>query len=337
MGKMKGLLCVVLVIVLLAMPTVAVCQDKPIVLTLASAYSFGVKKWVLEALEWIEQIESRTGGRIKIDVKGGPEVTPPKDLLKACQRGMFDLVYTAAPYYAGQLPIIQIATFINPAKQKELVANRDMYYFTNRLLQKYNVKYMSELQTGQQFYVWTNKKPAMEGGKVVSLKGLQIRSIGTLNAKQIEAMEGTPTVLPPAEMYEALRRGVVDGIVSRSGSVAEYHMDEVLSYLMRPAPLVISGVFYMNKDSFDRLPKDLQKAIDDLNIESAVNRHDVLYEQEESLIGGFVKKGTIKTLQANADMLNTMTNTRGELLKIMADSEPKMKDEIIEKFNYYYK
>ncbi len=96
------------------------------------------------------------------------------------------------------------------------------------------------------------------------LKGLKIRVSGAAAAAVIEALGATPVQMPAGELYNSLQTGLIDGIVSGASAVGDFKLDEVANSYTLGAPLGrISFYLVMNKERFDGLSPEFQKAIMD--------------------------------------------------------------------------
>ncbi len=98
-------------------------------------------------------------------------------------------------------------------------------------------------------------------GSVEELKGMKIRSSGTLNLA-VEAFGGTPVSLPAPDIYLGIQRGTLDGSLLPPGSVKPYNLQEVMGSTSTNGAFgtfAITGV--MNADVFNALPEEQQKAL----------------------------------------------------------------------------
>ena len=59
------------------------------------------------------------------------------------------------------------------------------------------------------------------------LKGMKIRGTGT-SIKVVEALGATPVAMPQPETYDALQKGVVDGLVSPIETLKGWKFAEVI-------------------------------------------------------------------------------------------------------------
>jgi len=100
------------------------------------------------------------------------------------------------------------------------------------------------------------------------LKGLKIRATGT-TAKIVSALGATPVAMPMSDSYDALSRGVAQGIVCPTESLQGWKLGEVVKYTTQDYGAAYSVTFFvvMNKARWSSLPAEVQKAIEQVNAE----------------------------------------------------------------------
>jgi TRAP-type C4-dicarboxylate transport system substrate-binding protein len=91
-------------------------------------------------------------------------------------------------------------------------------------------------------------------------KGMKISSTGTVIA-DLQKMGITPVTMPPGDLYEALQRGTVDGLMR--GTIDSFYTNkwyEVAKYILYPqfGASICNVTFNMNLDKWNSLPKDVQ-------------------------------------------------------------------------------
>ena len=102
------------------------------------------------------------------------------------------------------------------------------------------------------------------------LKGLKIGvSGGGIRLERARALGATVVGISLPDMYMSLEKGVIDGAVVDCEVLVSRKLGDIIKHLS----LVNLGgsVFYcvMNKDTYDSMPPDLQKIIDDVSREYA--------------------------------------------------------------------
>jgi TRAP-type C4-dicarboxylate transport system substrate-binding protein len=145
--------------------------------------------------------------------------------------------------------------------------------------QKYAMKDYADFKllamfTGSGIIMSTSSKPILT---VDGFKGVKLRSPSRSAAKLLTALGGAPVNMPPAQITEAVAKGVVDGAMATWELVPAVKLQEVTKYHMQgPAdqaaftqnPLVM----LMNKARYDGLPPDLKAVLDKASGPALVER-----------------------------------------------------------------
>ena len=92
------------------------------------------------------------------------------------------------------------------------------------------------------------------------LKGLKIRATGAI-ADVVKALGASPIPLEMPDVYESLRRQVIDGTMVDLSALKQWKFAEVEKYVTANWQLGTGYNFYfvMNKNKWDSLPPDVQK------------------------------------------------------------------------------
>ncbi|MBL0713203.1 MAG: TRAP transporter substrate-binding protein DctP, partial [Desulfosarcina sp.] len=107
-------------------------------------------------------------------------------------------------------------------------------------------------------YIWTVKKPIK---KPSDMKGMRLRVSGKIDSKTVAALGASPVRLPSSETYMALKRGIVDGLLSYPGTVAGRKMEDMLHYCTK-APFGCYGVILMTTQKrWESWPENVRKIL----------------------------------------------------------------------------
>jgi TRAP-type C4-dicarboxylate transport system substrate-binding protein len=98
-------------------------------------------------------------------------------------------------------------------------------------------------------------------------KGLKLRASSRTIARTIESLGATPVSMPPAQMTEAIAKGVVDGAMATWEVVPATKLDEVTRFHSaseqgQPAFGYTVLSMLMNKRKYDRMSDDLKDILD---------------------------------------------------------------------------
>jgi TRAP-type C4-dicarboxylate transport system substrate-binding protein len=114
------------------------------------------------------------------------------------------------------------------------------------------------LWTSDPYILITTKKQVKT---LEDIKGLKIRATGGPPTEQIKALGAVPTLIPMPDNYQALDKGVIDGMGAPWEAIHGFRLYEVAKYY---TIVPLSAVYFslaMNKEKWNSLPKDIQDAI----------------------------------------------------------------------------
>jgi TRAP-type C4-dicarboxylate transport system substrate-binding protein len=98
------------------------------------------------------------------------------------------------------------------------------------------------------------------------IKGVPLRASG--GAAQLLSAWGANCVgMPMSETPEALQKGVVKGLFSSLEVMKDFKFAELCKFVTMTDTPVYPFAVVMNMDSWNKLPKDVQKVFDDLRVE----------------------------------------------------------------------
>lgn len=221
-----------------------------------SAENPNVKAFVVP---FVEKLNQRGAGKFKISWFG-PESVPVFEQLKPVREGLFDAVYTNSSYHLGEVAV-GVGLDLYPASSKEMRAAGLFKILDEAYRKKANVIYLAGTANGVGYSLYLKKKIDK-----ADLTGLKIRTAPVYDP-MIKALHGAPVRMPLGEIYSALEKGVMDGVMMMSIGVLDYKWYEVLKYIVRPRFGEVVCQILVNQDSWNRLPRDLQGTLTKTAIE----------------------------------------------------------------------
>jgi TRAP-type C4-dicarboxylate transport system substrate-binding protein len=195
---------------------------------------------------FMQGIETASNGRMKFSVSG-PETVPPFEQLEPLASGVFQFLFTAGSYHFGTTPILSVMGAVEgdlaAVRASGILDRVDQHY------QKLGVKLVALPITPDGGYHIILKQPVGPSG---DLQGRKIRGTPVYGSV-ITMLGGVMTVLPPAEIYSALEKGIVDGASWPVTGALSFRWNEVSKYLLRPAFGVETAPILMNLNAWNRL------------------------------------------------------------------------------------
>lgn len=206
------------------------------------------------AQNYAKMVTAASDGAFSI-VMRGPETVSPFEQLEPVSAGVFDLLFTHPAYHTGTTGIALglDATDGDPQLRRDSGA----WDAVDAAYQELGLKLLALPVAGNVGFGILLKTPIGEDG---GLRGRKIRA-SPIYQPLIEALGGTAVVLPPAEIYSALERGVTDGAAWPIFGPLQFKWYEVAPYLMDPNFGVVTHQIFMNKAKWDTLSQEQQSVL----------------------------------------------------------------------------
>ena len=211
MGTFRGMSLMSVGIIFLSGLTIsnsAWAQARPITLSYAG-WMPGAHQHTVITKRFLQEIETRTQGRVKITFYGDGALAPPQGIYDALRKGVANMGSVLPAYTPGQFPLLTIAEYAHWWPMGVIGSNVVTEACANFR--------PAELGSVKVLYLVATAPLGLGSLKPVKtledLKGLKVRSTG-VSADLMRALGATPVSMPRSEAYEAMRKGVVDSILS---------------------------------------------------------------------------------------------------------------------------
>ena len=211
-------------------------------------------------------IESRSQGRIKVEIYPAAQMGNFRELVEGVQLGTLELTNTTVGGMNQFFPQIQV-TDIPYMYRDDLVAEaiaRGPFFHQLRdaVLEKTgNVRLVAIGNTGRWRSFFTTDKQIKSAA---DLKGVKMRTINSpLQIEMVKYLGGNPTPVAWGELYTALQSGVVEGTKNAVSDVVGKKLHETLDYLILDEHAYMFGFWWMNNEWLKSLPEDLQALVID--------------------------------------------------------------------------
>ncbi len=298
---MKRLSCIVVVALLFVVSLCFVsipasAQDKTVTLRYSTFFPVSHPNAAISA-DWCKEVEKRTHGKVKVRHYAGATLTTPQQTFDSILSGVVDIGNCVLGYTMGKFPLSEILDY-PLGYPSGLVATRLANEFFNKFKPKefadVKVLYFHAQGPG---IIHTTKKPIT---KLEDLKGMKMRTYGS-NASFMSLLGGAPVAMPMGDAYDALSKGVADGLMCGYEALKGWKLGEVVKYSTENYGTAYTATFVvaMNKGKWDALPPDAQKAIEAINkewIEKQGKLWDTMDQEGKDFI---LKRGNkITTLSA---------------------------------------
>ncbi|MEJ2718524.1 MAG: TRAP transporter substrate-binding protein [Deltaproteobacteria bacterium] len=222
------------------------------------------------AERFAKRVKEASNGRLQIEVFAGGELVPPLGCFDAVSKGTVQAFSGASYYWAGKVPAAQwfaaVPFGFNPQGINSWFYGGDGLKLWEETYAPFNLVPRPQGNTGVQMGGWFRK----EIKTMADFKGLKMRIPG-LGGKVLAKAGATVVLLPGAEIFTSLERGVIDA-TEWVGPLHDNRMGfyKAAKYYYYPGwhePGTCLEVTF-NKKAYDSLPSDLKTILDAVSVET---------------------------------------------------------------------
>lgn len=232
---------------------------------------------------WCDELKKDSGGRIACQFFPAMQLGgTPAQLADQVKNGVADVVWTGPGYSAGRFPAIEAFELPFMVTDSTSSSKALWKFYQQHAQQEFAAYKVLAFHTDGGQAVHTSKK-AVTG--LTGFTGMKLRTSTRVGARTLAALGGSPVAMPPAQVTEAIAKGVVDGSLGAWELVFPTKLSEVTKFHAQPA----AGVAYptatvltvlMNKQKYDALPADLKAIVDKHSGEALVARFGAVFDDE---------------------------------------------------------
>lgn len=230
-----------------------------------------------------EQVKEKTNNQVDIEVFFSSQLVPTEQTLDAVRSGTVDLAHTTA-YWSEILPTADLLmlplAFEGPDHFLHVMTETDVRSIMEEEFAENGVKLLQFWSNGP-YGLMTNKPIET----IEDFKGQALRSGVASWEPWLKELGVAPSVISPAEQYQAISQGIVDGSIYGIAAVEVEKFHEILDYLIVPAiqdPVL--GFVIMNLDKWNQLPQDVQDTITEVALELEAQNMELIKEQTQHYI-----------------------------------------------------
>jgi TRAP-type transport system periplasmic protein len=274
--------------------------------------------------EWCTQLEQRTTGKAKCNILPRAVSNPP-GTYDAVKNGLADLSFTVQGYTPGRIVSTQMAElpFLGNSSESVSVAFQRMAAKHPAFIAEHQGVKVIALFTHGPGIVYNTKRPI---AKVDDLSGLKFRVGGGMVNEIAKTLGMNATLKPAPESYELLSTGVMDGTLFPAESVESFKIDKVVKHATTFSGGLYntSFVFMMNPATYDKLPADVKKVVDELSGEFAARMFGRGWDRVDRRGMAFMQAAGVQFTKADAAFVkDVQTKTATLEDKWATDAEAK--------------
>jgi TRAP-type transport system periplasmic protein len=237
--------------------------------------------------QWCKEVEKRTKGKVKVNYFPGSALTKPSQTYDAVVKGIADIGLTFVGYTRGRFPltnVFELPIGIRTAYEGTKLANAYYDKFKPKEFDDVKIIYFHCSAPHHLFA----KKPI---STVEEISGLKIRAGGAAG-RSLEVLGAVPVSMPMSDAYDALAKGVVDGIEAPFEPMKGFRLAEVVSHCTILENFYVGLAFVvMNKRKWNSLEPDVKETIETINAEWIEKQGKLWDELEEEGKTFFIQNG----------------------------------------------
>jgi len=272
-------------------------------------------------------VDETSGGRFRIEVFPGGQIMPPFGCFDAASQGTIEAFMGAPYYWTEKEPGLEwFATIPFGMNCEGMLA----WYYQGeglKLMEEayatFNLVPRPALPVPPQMAGWFRKKI----NTIRDFKGLKMRMGPRLGGKVIAKAGGTAALIPGAEIYAALERGVIDACewVGPHDDM-KLGLHETARYCYYPGWHEPGTVveFGFNKKAYEALPVDLRRMLDHaaaaVQVYGRTEYHAKNAIALERLKTGF--KGKVEVIQFPVPVLRDLKKLAVEVIREESEKTP---------------
>jgi len=241
--------------------------------------------------------ELEKSGKIKVEYFPGQQLGKTEDMFDLVLSGVAHIGYVYAGVVEGHIPLTTV--FSLPGEFENATEAKEVYQeLVNGVLaseyDKLGIVPIAVTATDPYQFFTVDKQVKLPE----DLAGLKLRTVGGTADEVLVNLGVSVVSMTPAELYEALQRGVLDGTTYSFATAMSHHLEEVTKYATDGVQLGNGALFYfMSKEKFESFSPEIQQIILEAGAkfsDAVAQRYDEVTKQNQQKYAE--AGGTIYTL-----------------------------------------
>jgi len=247
--------------------------------------------------QFCQEIQKRTNGRVEVVHYPANALVPITKTYEAVVTGTVDIGTTLLAYSPGRFPLSEFLS---------LPLGFSSGYQATKLVNEYYKKFKpAEFNETQVLFFHASGPGVFQVKKDINsldeIKGLRIKA-NAENADIVKKLGGAPVTLPITETYEALQRGIIDGVLLPIEPVKGWKLGDHLRTVILNYAVSYTTAMYvvMNKEKWNALPEDIKKVITQTS-EEWIEKFGKQWNELDEEALAYMKEKNIKVVRATPE------------------------------------
>jgi len=248
-----------------------------------------------------KEIEKRTNGKIKIQAYHGGTLLGAKNMIEGVISGAADIGTFPPGYLTGRYPLLELFN-TQVGWPSSIVATATLYDLFKKFdLESKSIKKLKVLAvfTGTPAHILSSIPIRNRS----DLKTAELRATVTW-VQALELLGGRPIGMPMPEVPEAIKKGVVKGLVSSLDTLMDFNFAEYTRFVTKCYLPVAPWVVFMNQDKWDSLPPEAKKVFEDLEKDHSLWTAKYIDKHEKESVNWAKTKYNVEIINLSSDELS---------------------------------
>ena len=264
MGRRIRIMSVVLGVSLLLSTAYSFAAAEPIKLQFAGYHPPTHMVCTLMA-KYADEVNKKAKGKVEVTTFPGGTLLSATKMAAGVTSGIADMGFSHCSYSRGRFPVMEIMELPLGLPSSWIATHVANDFYAKFKPKEWDGYHVLLFTTSPINVIQTVNKPVKS---LEDLKGMKIRGTGR-SGDIVKALGAVPMPIETPDLYEAIRRGVVDGAYLTMETYKGFKTGELLKYTTESWKLGSVYTFYivMNKQKWNSLPADVQKVFTDVSTE----------------------------------------------------------------------
>ncbi len=246
--------------------------------------------------EYANEIEKRTNGRVKIAIYPANTLISLAQMYDGTTKRVADIGMGYFSITKNRFPMMEALDLPLGIKTSSATKLVNAYY------KKFKPKELDDVKI---LTLEGNNPGALNLRKQIKgledLKGMKIRS-HNISGKIVSALGAAPVGMPITDAYDAMSKGVIDGLMLEKGGTYNFKMTDLVKYMVENEAVGFRSTFFyvMNKTTWNGLPKDIQAVFDKVGEEWHPEKATAMWTEWEKMGQRECDKAGIKFIKLSA-------------------------------------
>jgi TRAP-type C4-dicarboxylate transport system substrate-binding protein len=252
---------------------------------------------------WARKVEADAGGRIRIDVFPSMQLGgAPAQLFDQLRNGDVDIVWAAPSLTPGRFPRIEMFELPFVPARRALVSSKALDEFAAvNLKDEFRDVHALSFSCSDRSVVHANRPVRT----IEDVKDMKLHVSTRFAGEAMRALGAAPVAMPFSQLPAAIAARVIEGCVDPWHLVPPLRLNDLLKTHTEFSDVSLSSttfVLAMNKDAYDRLPRELKTVIDNNSGQVAAGMAGAMWDLQAGAVAEMVAErgDTIVTLLPEA-------------------------------------